>query len=111
MIEQTPTLMTVRTFRQRCRPQLVTALISASVATFELKPHEEYPGSYKGRHSHGHYEANQGLAIRAAAMACAHKDDPMNQLDEAEICERYAAATRARENQLLTVKDSATSKG
>jgi superfamily I DNA/RNA helicase len=48
----------------------------------------------------------KGLEFRAVAMACAHKDDPMNQLDEADIrhrCERYVAATRARDHLLVTV--------
>ena len=48
----------------------------------------------------------KGLDFRAVAMACASKTDPMNNLEDAELrdrCERYVAATRAREFLLVTV--------
>ena len=48
----------------------------------------------------------KGLEFRAVALACADKDDPMNQLTKAEAasrCERYVAATRAREHLLVTL--------
>jgi len=46
----------------------------------------------------------KGLEFRAVAMACCEKSDPINNLDEADIkqrCERYVAATRAREHLLI----------
>jgi len=49
----------------------------------------------------------KGLEFRAVAMACSDPDDPMNQLAEAEPrerCERYVAATWAREHLLVTVQ-------
>jgi hypothetical protein len=88
------------------KPKIVTALTSANIATFELKPREEDRGSDEAGIRMGTMKRIKGLEFRAVAMACAHKDDPMNQLDEADIrhrCERYVAATRAREHLLVTV--------
>ena len=51
----------------------------------------------------------KGLEFRALAMACAKPDDPMNNLESADLrdrCERYVAATRAREHLLVTVNDA-----
>jgi hypothetical protein len=48
----------------------------------------------------------KGLEFRAVAMACSGPADPLNHLGEASIqdrCERYVAATRAREYLLVTV--------
>ena len=95
------------------KPKIVTALTSADIATFELKPREEDPGSDEAGIRMGTMKRIKGLEFRAVAMACAHKDDPMNQLDEAEIrqrCERYVAATRAREHLLVTVGMKANTK-
>ncbi|MEO2034107.1 MAG: UvrD-helicase domain-containing protein [Planctomycetaceae bacterium] len=90
------------------KPKIVTALSSAGIATFELKPREEDPGSDEAGIRVGTMKRIKGLEFRAVAMACASTADPMNQLDEAEIrhrCERYVAATRAREHLLVTVRD------
>jgi superfamily I DNA/RNA helicase len=49
----------------------------------------------------------KGLEFRAVAMACADDDDPMNQLADAgprDRCERYVAATRAREHLFVAVQ-------
>jgi hypothetical protein len=43
------------------------------------------------------------------AMACADPSDPMNRLGKSEIrdrCERYVAATRAREHLLVAVANT-----
>jgi superfamily I DNA/RNA helicase len=51
----------------------------------------------------------KGLEFRVVVLACADKDDPMNQLTQAEAasrCERYAASTRAREHLLVTLAGS-----
>ena len=48
----------------------------------------------------------KGLEFRAVALACADESDPMNNITEADPlsrCERYVAATRAREHMLLTL--------
>src|SRR5437868_688674 len=84
-----------------------TALTAAGIATFELKPHEEDPGSDEAGVRLGTMKRIKGLEFRAVAMACADASDPMNHLDEADIrdrCERYVAATRAREHLLVTIR-------
>ncbi|MCC5632580.1 ATP-binding domain-containing protein [Nostoc sphaeroides CHAB 2801] len=48
----------------------------------------------------------KGLEFRAIAMGCSNESDAMNKLAEAELlqrCERYVAATRARERLLVCV--------
>jgi superfamily I DNA/RNA helicase len=48
----------------------------------------------------------KGLEFRAVAMACADPKDPMHNLRQANVlsrCERYVAATRAREHLLVTL--------
>lgn len=87
------------------KPKIVTALATTGIATFELKPREEDPGSDEGGVRMGTMKRIKGLEFRAVAMACAARSEPMNQLDDAEIrdrCERYVAATRAREHLLVT---------
>jgi superfamily I DNA/RNA helicase len=93
------------------KPRIVTALSSANIATFELKPREEDPGSDESGVRMGTMKRIKGLEFRALAMACAKPDDPMNNLDAADLrdrCERYVAATRAREHLLVTVSGSKT---
>jgi superfamily I DNA/RNA helicase len=88
------------------KPKIVTALSTAGIATFELKPREEDPGSDESGVRMGTMKRIKGLEFRAVAMACARPDDPMNNLDDAELrdrCERYVAATRAREHLFVTV--------
>jgi len=95
------------------KPKIVTALTSANIATFELKPREEDPGSEEVGIRMGTMKRIKGLEFRAVAMACADHADPINNLDEAEIrdrCERYVAATRAREHLLVTVVSDSGSK-
>lgn len=91
------------------KPAIRTALTSAEIATFELKSREEDPGSEESGVRLGTMKRIKGLEFRAVAMACADSTDPMNNLDVAEIrdrCERYVAATRAREHLLVTVGTS-----
>jgi superfamily I DNA/RNA helicase len=88
------------------KPRIVTALSSANIATFELKPREEDPGADESGVRMGTMKRIKGLEFRALAMACAKHDDPMNNLEAADIrdrCERYVAATRAREHLLVTI--------
>ena len=90
------------------KPAIRTALTSADIATFELKPREEDPGSNEAGVRMGTMKRIKGLEFRAVAMACADPADPMNKLDEADIrdrCERYVAASRAREQLLITHAD------
>jgi len=83
-----------------------SALMSAGIATYELKPREEDPGSDEAGVRMGAMKRIKGLEFRAVAMACADPGDPMNNLERADIrekCARYVAATRAREYLLVTV--------
>ena len=87
------------------KPAIRTALTNADVATFELKPREEDPGPDEAGVRMGTMKRIKGLEFRAISMACANPDDPFNDLDQADIrsrCERYVAATRAREHLLVT---------
>lgn len=88
------------------KPQIRSELSAADIPTYELKPREEDPGSNEPGIRMGTMKRIKGLEFRAVAMACADPTDPMNQLAEAEPrdrCERYVAATRAREHLLITV--------
>lgn len=54
----------------------------------------------------------KGLEYRAIIMACADPADPMNGLTEADVwdrCERYVAATRAREYLFVSLHRGDTS--
>jgi UvrD/REP helicase N-terminal domain len=88
------------------KPGIRTALTDADIATFELKPREADPGSDEAGIRLGTMPRIKGLEFRAVALACADPSDPMNHIHDAEIrdrCERYVAATRAREHLLVTV--------
>jgi superfamily I DNA/RNA helicase len=90
------------------KPAIRSALTSADIGTKELKPREEDPGSEEAGVRLGTMKRIKGLEFRAVAMACANTSDPMNNLDEVDIrerCERYVAATRAREHLLVTVSN------
>ena len=74
--------------------------------TFELKPREEDPGSDEPGVRMGTMRRIKGLEFRAVVMACSNPDDPMNNIERSllfERCERYVAATRARESLLITL--------
>lgn len=82
-------------------------LADAGLTTLELKPREADPGRDEQGVRIGTMQRIKGLEFKAVALACAHASDPMNQIEEAEPrerCERYVAATRAREHLLITIK-------
>jgi superfamily I DNA/RNA helicase len=88
---------------------IVTALQAANIHTYQLKSREEDPGADEPGIRMGTMKRIKGLEFRAVAMACAHPKDAMNHLNDAEPtdrCERYVAATRAREQLLVTVAKS-----
>jgi superfamily I DNA/RNA helicase len=88
------------------KPAIRTALTEADVATFELKPREADPGADEAGVRLGTMPRIKGLEFRAVALACADPSDPIHAMQAAEMrdrCERYVAATRAREHRLVTV--------
>jgi len=88
------------------KPEIVTALSEAGIPTLRLKPRELDPGSDEPGVRLGSIRRIKGLEFRAVALACADPHDPMNDLEHADIlarCERYVAATRAREHLLVTL--------
>ena len=88
------------------KPDIRQALTAVGIPTYELKPKEEDPGAEQPGIRLGTMKRIKGLEFRAIAMACADPKDPMNSLQEADAldrCERYVAATRARERLLITV--------
>lgn len=88
------------------KPEIVTALTEAGIPTFRLKPRELDPGPDEPGIRLGTIKRIKGLEFRAVALACANPEDPMNRLAEADMldrCERYVAATRAREYLLITL--------
>lgn len=87
------------------KPEIVTALTDANISIFQLKPRQVDPGKEEPGIRLGTIKRIKGLEFRAIVLACADPTDPMNKLTEAEIidrCERYVAATRAREHLLVT---------
>lgn len=83
-----------------------TALTTADIATFELQPREADPGAGEAGVRLGTMQRIKGLEFRAVALACADPNDALHALHAADIrdrCERYVAATRAREYLLVTV--------
>ncbi|MBC2711360.1 MAG: UvrD-helicase domain-containing protein [Desulfosarcina sp.] len=91
------------------KPAIVTALTDANISILQLKPREVDPGKDEPGVRLGTIKRIKGLEFRAIALACAEPDDPMNHLINAEVlerCERYVAATRAREHLLVTIHDS-----
>jgi hypothetical protein len=90
------------------KPEIRTALTAADIATFELKPREEDPGSNEAGVRMGTMKRIKGLDFRAVAMACADSLDPINHLAYADIrdrCEPYVTAIRAREYFLVTMAE------
>jgi hypothetical protein len=88
------------------KPEIRTALTAAGIATYELKPREEDPGSDEPGIRLGTMKRIKGIEFRAVALACADPKDPMNRLAEVDLrerCERYVAATRAREHLAVTI--------
>ena len=81
------------------KPAIRTALTTAGIATYELKPREEDPGANEAGVRMGTMKRIKGLEFRAVALACAAPIRSMNHITDSPIqdrCERYVAATRAR---------------
>jgi superfamily I DNA/RNA helicase len=88
------------------KPDIVTALTEVDIPTLQLKARELDPGPDEPGVRLGTIKRIKGLEFKAIALACANPEDPMNRLAEAEAlarCERYVAATRAREQLLVTI--------
>ena len=88
------------------KSDIVTALTETNIQTFQLKPRELDPGLDEPGVRLGSIKRIKGLEFKAIALACADPNDPMNHLANAEVlerCERYVAATRAREQLLVTI--------
>ena len=91
------------------KPDIRSALTTAGIAFYPLRPKEDDPGANEPGVRLGTIKRIKGLEFRAVALACADRDDPMNELTHAEAasrCERYVAATRAREHLLVTLTGS-----
>ena len=91
------------------KPEIRSALTAAGIQAHQLKPREDDPGPDFPGIRLGTIKRIKGLEFRAVALACADQNDPMNNLTQAdplEKCERYVAATRAREHLLVTVSDN-----
>ena len=89
------------------KPSVRRAITSAGLPTFELKPREQDPGSDEPGIRMGTMKRIKGLEFRAVAMACGESSDALNDLTNADIkkrCERYVAATRAREYLLIAIE-------
>jgi len=88
------------------KPAIRTALTAANIATYELKPREEDPGASEAGVRMGTMKRIKGLEFRAVALACSAPTDSINHISDSAIqdrCERYVAATRAREYLLVTL--------
>nr|WP_321464383.1 UvrD-helicase domain-containing protein [uncultured Desulfobulbus sp.] len=89
------------------KPLIRSALGDAGIDTHQLKPREDDPGMDVPGVRMGTIKRIKGLEFKAVALACADPKDPMNAITQADIldrCERYVAATRAREQLLVTLK-------
>jgi len=93
------------------KPEIRSALAAAGIPTYELKPRQEDPGSNEPGIRLGSMRRIKGLEFRAVAMACSDPADVLNRKDgdAADRCQRYVAASRAREYLLVTLADSEAS--
>ncbi|MDB4373011.1 UvrD-helicase domain-containing protein [bacterium] len=88
------------------KPEIRTALASASIETLEINAREEDPGEAEPGIRLASMQRIKGLEFRAVLMCCSDPTDPMNDLSNATIrdrCERYVAATRARERLFVSI--------
>lgn len=88
------------------RESLISALKNANIGVFELKPNADDPGGAEDGVRIGTMQRIKGLEFRAVGLACANSDDALNHLESADLrqrCERYVAATRAREYLLVVL--------
>ncbi len=87
---------------------IVQALEASKIQSRQLYAQQPDLGELEPGVRIGAMERIKGLEFRAVALACADKNDPLNNLGEsdlAERCMRYVAATRARE-RLLVIQHS-----
>nr|WP_275332729.1 hypothetical protein [Nodosilinea sp. TSF1-S3]MDF0366569.1 hypothetical protein [Nodosilinea sp. TSF1-S3] len=90
-----------------CKPNVRAALRAEGLETHELQPRKEDPGPEEPGVRLGTMKRIKGLEFKAIAMACAGDTDAMNDLAGADLlnkCERYVAATRAREALLVCIR-------
>ena len=88
------------------KPGIRGVLEAEGLQTYELMPLAEDPGKAEPGIRLGTMKRIKGLEFRAIAMACTAELDAMNNLSSAELldrCERYVAATRARERLFVCV--------
>jgi superfamily I DNA/RNA helicase len=88
------------------KPAIRETLTAAGILTYELKDRKEDPGEREPGVQIGSMKRIKGLEFRSVAMACADRQEPMHDLEHADAlsrCERYVAATRAREYLLVTL--------
>lgn len=88
------------------KPAIRTALASAKIETLEINAREEDPGEAEPGVRLASMERIKGLEFRAVAMCCSDKADAMNDLAAATVkdrCQRYVAATRARERLFVSI--------
>jgi hypothetical protein len=88
------------------KPLLRTALKSAGIESLEIEAREEDPGEKEPGVRLASMQRIKGLEFRAVAMCCSQPIDAMNHLKDASIkdrCERYVAATRARERLFVAM--------
>jgi mRNA-degrading endonuclease RelE of RelBE toxin-antitoxin system len=88
------------------KPLLRTALASAGIESLEIEAREEDPGANEPGVRLASMQRIKGLEFRAVAMCCSQPNDAMNNLKKASIkerCERYVAATRARERLFVSL--------
>ena len=91
------------------KPQIKDAILSAGMPVYHLQPRKEDPGSEEPGIRLGTMKRIKGLEFRAIAMACANPSDPMNNPASGtplQRCERYVAATRAREFLFITLANA-----
>jgi AAA domain len=90
------------------KPVIVQRLNTAGIQTHELKDRED-PGEKVPGVRLGSMKRIKGLEFRVVAMACADQHDVHDQHPEIGAlsrCERYVAATRAREYLLVTLPEA-----
>lgn len=88
------------------KPNIRSALNDNGISTHQLKPREDDPGEDVPGVRMGTIKRIKGLEFKAIALLCSDSTDPLNNLKNAEAidrCERYVAATRARERLLVTI--------
>jgi superfamily I DNA/RNA helicase len=90
------------------KPLVIQRFNTAGIQTHELKDRED-PGEKVPGVRLGSMKRIKGLEFRAVAMACTDQHDPHENRPDIEAlsrCERYVAATRAREYLLVTLPEA-----